>query len=103
MTPNKEPFFAGTYFPKNSRPNYNRIGMNELIPKINDLWISKNDSLIASAKGIVSNLRKKHNQLYNSELVLENDLLESSFNAFNRKFDNTYGGFSSSRNKFPKP
>jgi len=27
MTPDGNPFFAGTYFPKNTKPRYNRIGM----------------------------------------------------------------------------
>ena len=36
MTPDKKPFFAGTYFPKYNR--FNRIGMMELIPKLKSVW-----------------------------------------------------------------
>ena len=32
MTPDKKPFFAGTYFPKDSR--FGRIGMTQLVPRI---------------------------------------------------------------------
>jgi hypothetical protein len=32
MTPDKKPFYAGTYFPKNSR--WGRPGLMELLPKI---------------------------------------------------------------------
>ena len=103
MTPDKEPFFAGTYFPKNSIPNYNRIGMNELIPKIDELWKTKNDSLVANAKKIVSVLKDKHNTSDNFKTELKNNILESSFNVLNKRFDRTYGGFTGSRNKFPKP
>ncbi len=38
MTPEKKPFFAGTYFPKETRGS--RIGMMELIPRIQSLWQS---------------------------------------------------------------
>jgi uncharacterized protein YyaL (SSP411 family) len=102
MTPDKNPFFAGTYFPKNSRPRYNRPGMLDLVPQIKDLWITKNDSLIANANTIVKSLQSKH--INNSKnQILKKTILKDSFNSFNRRFDKTYGGFSGSRNKFPKP
>ena len=36
MTPSKEPFFAGTYFPKSGQGN--RPGMMQLIPFLADAW-----------------------------------------------------------------
>ncbi|MCS5658900.1 MAG: thioredoxin domain-containing protein, partial [Dehalococcoidia bacterium] len=39
MTPDKEPFFAGTYFPKNGRGQ--RPGMMELIPGMANAWKNK--------------------------------------------------------------
>lgn len=36
MTPNKEPFFAGTYIPKEAR--YDRIGLRQLIPGVKGMW-----------------------------------------------------------------
>ena len=41
MTPEKEPFFAGTYIPRETR--FGRQGMLELIPSIKEIW--------ANAKG----------------------------------------------------
>ena len=37
MTPDKEPFFSGTYFPKN--PKGSIPGMLQLIPSLNNAWI----------------------------------------------------------------
>ncbi len=51
MDADKRPFTAGTYFPKQSR--YGRIGMMELIPRIQDFWENKRDSLEASAKDVI--------------------------------------------------
>ena len=50
MTPNREPFFAGTYFPKKTVQNYGSIGMIDLVPKIKEIWINNKDSLISESK-----------------------------------------------------
>ena len=39
MTPDKKPFFAGTYFPKSER--FGRMGMMQLLPRIKELWQSR--------------------------------------------------------------
>ena len=104
MTPDKKPFFAGTYFPKNSRPNYNRVGMLDLIPEMNELWITKQDSLLNSADAIVSDVVKSNlSKINKSQIPLNQNILDKSFNSFNNRFDDIYGGFEGSRNKFPKP
>ncbi|MEX2364677.1 MAG: thioredoxin domain-containing protein, partial [Balneolaceae bacterium] len=36
MTPEKEPFFAATYIPKDAK--FNRIGLRQLIPGIKGMW-----------------------------------------------------------------
>ena len=54
MTPDKKPFFAGTYYPKFSR--YGRIGMMELIPRIKDIWINKRDEVLESSNQIIQYL-----------------------------------------------
>ena len=102
MTPDKKPFFAGTYFPKKSIPNYNRIGMFDLIPQIKNLWDDKKDSILISADKIVSSIRKKHLDKSNN-IILNDDILEKSFRLFDERFDNEFGGFKGSNNKFPKP
>jgi uncharacterized protein YyaL (SSP411 family) len=56
MTPDKKPFFAGTYFPKESR--YGRIGMLDLIPRIKEIWVTKHDEVLKSADQITAVLRQ---------------------------------------------
>jgi len=103
MTPDKKPFFAGTYFPKKSRPQYNRVGMLELIPTIKNAWKDKKDSLLVSSNNIVNNLVKSNLNRTRKGVLLKKDILNHSFSNFYSRFDNEYGGFSSRRNKFPKP
>lgn len=60
MTPDKEPFFAGTYFPKTQR--YGRIGLLELLNQINNLWLSQQNKLRESAREIVQAIHSRHNE-----------------------------------------
>ena len=43
MTSDKKPFYSATYIPKETR--YGRIGMGELIPRINEYWSSRREEL----------------------------------------------------------
>lgn len=98
MTPDKKPFFAGTYFPKDS--NYGRVGMLELLPRITELWKTKKEELENSATQIIESVRQS------TESFLGDDLREEIFskavNQFSERFDETYGGFGSFP-RFPSP
>ncbi len=98
MTPDKKPFFAGTYFPKDSR--YGRIGMRELVPRIKDVWQNKRDEINKSAHEITEALRNSSGSTNGSQLNA--DVLFRAFNEFENRFDNVYGGFGSAP-KFPSP
>jgi len=103
MTPDKKPFFAGTYFPKKSRPKYKRIGMLELIPTINDLWLNKQDSLLISADDIIRSIEKNNLNRTSNNVKISENIFINVFESFYSKFDKEYGGFTGTRNKFPKP
>ncbi len=45
MTPDKKPFFAGTYIPRTSR--FGRVGMVELIPRISEIWTNRREEVLA--------------------------------------------------------
>jgi len=55
MTPDKKPFFAGTYFPKETR--FGRIGMKDLIKRIKQMWDNNREELINSADQITFTLQ----------------------------------------------
>tara|TARA_Y100000996_G_scaffold44678_1_gene30886 strand:+ start:102 stop:2288 length:2187 start_codon:yes stop_codon:yes gene_type:complete len=103
MTPDKHPFFAGTYFPKKSIPQYKRIGMLELVPAIQNLWKNKNDSLINNALDIVNTINDNNMKRSKKNIKINPKILINTYNAFESRFDESYGGFLGSKNKFPKP
>jgi uncharacterized protein YyaL (SSP411 family) len=98
MTPDKKPFYAATYIPKESR--YNLIGMKELVPRIEEIW--KTDqanvddviSRIEEALSQSSSIRKKDN------LTLEE--VNLAYSQLEQRFDDEKGGFGSAP-KFPSP
>lgn len=98
MTPDKKPFFSGTYFPKESR--YGNLGLKEIILKVEDLWKNKPQEALISADKIV-NLLEKISVVENKE-DLNNELLDNAYTALKESFDKVHGGFGMIQ-KFPTP
>ena len=96
MTPNKEPFFAGTYFSKIGR--FGRPGMLEILPSISDAWKNKREELIVSAKKINSFLLKSNKKEIGKDL--DQTILENAYAQFISKYDKINGGFGI-KPKFP--
>lgn len=98
MTPDKKPFFAGTYFPKNNR--FNRIGMLELIPRLSEIWKTKRGDIEKSADEIIQSLSQINR--FDETVKIDESIFEKAFNEFEKRYDDKYGGFGSAP-KFPSP
>ena len=98
MTPEKKPFFAGTYFPKENR--YGRIGFKDLIKNINSVWKEKRNEIEESANQITGYLQQSSKQNTPNEVTEES--IKKAFKYFEQNFDNEYGGFGNAP-KFPSP
>ncbi len=98
MTPDKKPFFAGTYFPKESRSG--RIGMVDLVPRIKEIWATRHEEVVKSAHEITSALGKVSKYAPGEEL--EESTLRRAYEQLAQRFDEQYGGFGSAP-KFPTP
>ena len=97
LTPEKKPFFVGTYFPKESL--YGRAGLMDLIPKVADLWLNKREELLTSAETITNHLRTA-NQISAGELDLE--VIHRAYDQLSERYDPLQGGFGTAP-KFPSP
>ncbi|MFO7525010.1 MAG: thioredoxin domain-containing protein [Ignavibacteriaceae bacterium] len=98
MTPDKKPFFSGTYFPK--RQKFNRIGMMELIPRIKEVWVNKRDDIYKSADEIVDALKKS--AASTEKAALSSEVFDRAFESYKQRFDSVHGGFGNAP-KFPSP
>lgn len=99
MTPEKEPFFAGTYFPKYSR---NRgIGMTDLVPQIEKIWKTDRQKVNSSVQQIKEGFNKSL-QLGRSKTPFDEHSVMEAAEALKSRFDETHGGFGDAP-KFPSP
>jgi len=98
MTPDRKPFFAGTYFPKESRGG--RTGMVELVPRVKYLWQAERAKIDSSAEEITSILANMSNPVPGEELGAA--VLETAYRQLAGRFDASYGGFGN-QPKFPTP
>jgi hypothetical protein len=97
MTPDKQPFFAATYLPKETK--YGRAGMLELIPKIKSIWQGRRADVISAAKDITNTLRQTSAEKGNE---LSEETLRRAYRSLSMSFDKTFGGFGQAP-KFPSP
>lgn len=107
MTPDKRPFFAGTYLPKHGR--HGQPGLAELVPHVERLWRHERAKLLEAADSIHAHLEAAilgpvrdatppdiHDRIDAGELA------DRAFAALTGEFDPEYGGFQPAP-KFPMP
>jgi uncharacterized protein YyaL (SSP411 family) len=98
MTPDKQPFFAATYIPRESR--FGQLGMLELIPQIQQLWKNQRARLTRITEEVKANLIEE--TFSPAGVELDEGALEMTFDQLSGRFDEAKGGFSFAP-KFPTP
>ena len=98
MTPDKRPFFAGTYFPKESR--FGRAGLTQLVPQLAKVWREQRDEVIESADQITEELAKQTSTGKGDDM--DGQFINTAALQLNQRFDEDNGGFGTAP-KFPSP
>lgn len=98
MTPDKKPFFAGTYFPKESK--WGRPGLLSLLKTITDEWQNNRENLVTSSERITRVIDIENRRRGRGDLGA--DTLDRAYEQLKRYYDDEYGGFGSAP-KFPTP
>ncbi len=96
LTPDQEPFFAGTYFPPEDR--WGRPGFGTLLRKIAEYWKADARAVRTQAKEMTERLRGEGR--IPSSVSISESLLDDAVRQFKEDFDPRYGGFGSAP-KFP--
>ncbi|HNV72876.1 MAG TPA: DUF255 domain-containing protein, partial [Candidatus Ozemobacteraceae bacterium] len=99
LLPDRRPFFAGTYFPRHSR--FGRVGMIELIGRINEALHRNPGQLEKAADDIVRALQQISADAP-PDRPLTSATLDLAFKQFVGSFDRELGGFGKAP-KFPTP
>lgn len=98
MTPDKKPFYAGTYFPKKSK--YGRPGLIDMLHSVEQAWRNKREDLIDSSNEIIKAVEKSAST--GGKEKLSKATLVQAYEEYRDNFDTVFGGIGESP-KFPIP
>ncbi|MHC4702216.1 MAG: thioredoxin domain-containing protein [Planctomycetota bacterium] len=98
LTPEGEPFFGGTYFPR--RDLYGRPSFERILLSVADAWENKRQGLLDSAGKLTGYL--KGSDIVAEKKELSPETLGKAFETFRDTFDPVNGGFGAAP-KFPQP
>jgi uncharacterized protein YyaL (SSP411 family) len=97
LTPQGEPFFAGTYFPNEDRhgmPSFRRI-----LLAVTEAWRDRRQDILGQGGRVVEAISRSSE---GSTEPLTEELMRSALEGLRRAFDPEWGGFGSAP-KFPQP
>src|ERR1035437_6608810 len=100
LTPERKPFFGGTYFPPDAR--YGRPSFLQLLEQIAGLWRERKMEIVASADELHARLELITAREMKSDFPLTPELLKRAVESFKEAFDPVHGGFGGAP-KFPQP
>ena len=98
MTPDKKPFFAGTYIPKEAR--FQRIGLKQLIPGIAGMWKYEPEKIKKATQSIQDGFDRSLK--FESGMFPGLEAVDYAAEQLKLRFDNENGGFGTAP-KFPSP
>jgi len=101
LTPNLQPFFAGTYFPPDSR--YGRPGFPDLLQRLHAAWMEQREQVLKSGEDIIKALQE-HTAIaaVPDSNLLFTPILRTAYSQFYSSYDERLGGFGNAP-KFPRP
>jgi len=98
MTPDKIPFYAGTYFPKESK--HGIPGIMEALRQLSKKYKEDPDHIHEITKSVTAALQKT--ETTKSEERLTKETVDKAFRQLVNNFEPSYGGFGAAP-KFPQP
>ncbi len=96
LTPDKKPFYGGTYFPPKDR--FGIPGFPSLLKSMADAWKNRREEIVKSADSAVSYLQNQKEKPISQKS--SQDALKNCFEDFSQRFDANEGGFGKAP-KFP--
>ena len=99
LTPERKPFFGGTYFPPDNR--YGRPGFRAVLERLAQAWREDRARVEESGARVIEQLRE-YASLGGSTETAGPEVLDLAYRGFRRIFDSRLGGFGGAP-KFPRP
>jgi uncharacterized protein YyaL (SSP411 family) len=99
LTPDLKPFYGGTYFPPETK--YGRIGVAELLGRIQSVWEKERERILESAEGVARFLADSQKSVADTG-DLSDGVMDVCYQHFMQTYDPVHGGFGGAP-KFPRP
>ena len=100
LTPDRKPFYGGTYFPPDSR--YGRPGFIDVLQHLAHAWKTERARIEESGAQVVEQLKAISAGAAENAHAPGRELFETGYQQFRRMFDSQWGGFGAAP-KFPRP
>jgi uncharacterized protein YyaL (SSP411 family) len=99
LTPEGQPFYSGTYFPK--EPRYGMPSFSQILLGVADTWQNQQNEVQQSAVD-VTRIIQQVSDVGGKSKILDTELFAKAMYNFTQRFDQTWGGFGEAP-KFPQP
>lgn len=99
LTPEGQPFYSGTYFPK--EPRYGMPSFSQILLGVADTWQNQQNEVQQSAVDVTRIIQQASDVGGKSE-ILDTELFTKAMYNLTQRFDQTWGGFGEAP-KFPQP
>ena len=100
LLPNQKPFHAATYIPPEQR--YGRIGLKELIPRMDEMWKIERHKLEEASEKITDHLVSYQLTVLADTYKIDEAIIKKAEASLLTQFDGEEGGFGQAP-KFPTP
>jgi hypothetical protein len=100
LTPDRQPFFGGTYFPPENR--WGRPGFFTILEQLAKSWKTERGRIVQSSQTILNQLKSIAEAETGNAMLDDKRAFESAYFHFRRTFDAQLGGFGGAP-KFPRP
>ncbi|MGC9397266.1 MAG: thioredoxin domain-containing protein [Anaerolineae bacterium] len=102
LTPDKQPFYGGTYFPK--EPRYGMPSFVQVLLAIAEAWNERREDLLASGEQIRDILQRQQAlpAAGDTPTGRAGDIVEGAYRVLRQQFDPAHGGWGGAP-KFPQP
>ena len=99
VSPGRAPFYGGTYYP--SRPAYSRPSWMQILHRMNEIWTSQQDEVMAQGDQLLKHLRQASQRItVQATDKLDESVLRKITDNLLKQGDKQWGGFGNAP-KFP--
>jgi hypothetical protein len=100
LTPDRKPFYGGTYFPARDGDRGSRVGFLTLLTKVKDAYHERADQVAQSANALATRIQESLAPAAGADDLPGVDVLRTAMKSYERRFDDVNGG-SQGAPKFP--